>query len=186
LEAILYIILLKKKLIEESYVFTHQDILNIIDQIVYFSEDYEAEINNEIIYQVEISKQSIFKMTNKEIIKITETFFNPSINHIDGFSISTLLRKTVDSCSMYGKCLLRGIVLSGKLTQIKGFNSRFNKELQQIYHEDSKFCHTAKASQDRDILSWQGAKVLSNHNELVSSLISSSDFQKHGFSLLNV
>jgi len=115
---------------------------------VYFAEDYEDESKLDTILEVRLSDNSIFKMKKMDVVKITEAFFDPSLINIDDPGINILLKQTIEGCSIYGKQLLRGVVTSGRLTQLQGFVNRLNKELTKMeYSTKLKYHHTVKAAE---------------------------------------
>jgi len=177
---------IQKEVQKQTVDFIHADIIGIMSSLVDFSSNFKNTSEKSIPYKL-ISGITV-NLSKNALARITESFFNPDVND-EGNCIALIVKQTVDSSPTHGKKLLRNVVITGSLTQLKGFEERINEELREIVFQDPqlKYNHLVLAPDNREFLPWHGAQRLmqdSFKEALHQEIISTSSYLKHGHSCL--
>jgi actin-related protein len=118
----------------------------------------ECQTLRETPREYSLPDHSVVKL-NEQIIAVPEIIFNPLKAGKDVPGIHELAKQSIDMCPMDTKeGLFKNIICCGGNTLFRGFQERFQGEMENILGEDTKtkvFCPP-----DRQIKPWLGAKII--------------------------
>ena len=173
---------------ESGYPFhIYRDILkDIIEKLSYIAEDFEEELKNYwhcVETNYELPDGQVITIGD-ERFRAPEPLFQPSLIGIESDGIDKLLYESIMKCALDLQIeMYENIVLSGGSCNLPGMAMRIKKEIKALTASSIK--PKVIDYPNKQNLSWIGASIMASQPSFYSLLISASQYQEYGVSIVH-
>ena len=157
----------------------------IKEESCYVALDLEEEIKyvEPFYYELPDGTKVVVK---EQRIKCPEALFKPSMIGKEGEGIGFIGYYSIEKCDFdIRKELYNNIVLSGGNSMFKGLPERLFKEIKALAPESMKEEVNVIAFPDRKFATWIGGSILSSSSNFESMLITKSEYEEYGATIVH-